>query len=62
MDTIMVGDLVEERGTDSGWWVVLELYRNTPGNGTAAKLALNHKPTCIAHCPVDRLTRVGSSR
>jgi len=58
----MVGDLVEVRGTDSGWWVVLELYRNTPENGAAAKLALNHKPTCITHCAVDRLTRVGSSR
>jgi hypothetical protein len=26
---ITVGDLVEEVGTDSGWWVVTEVFRNT---------------------------------
>ena len=25
---IKVGDLVEELGTDSGWWVVIEIFRN----------------------------------
>lgn len=59
---IKVGDLVEERGVDSGVWLVTELYRNTPRNTMAAKLVLPGKPNCVAHVSVDLLRRVGPRR
>jgi hypothetical protein len=59
---IKVGDLVEEQGTDSGVWLVTELYRNTPRNMIAAKLVLPGKPNCVTHVPVEKLRRVGPGR
>ena len=60
--TIKVGDLVEEAGTDSGVWLVTQLYRNTPRNTTAAKLAMPGKPNCVTHVSVESLRRVGPWR
>ena len=57
---ISVGDLVEEVGTDSGWWVVTEVFRNSPKKSFAAKLTLRHRPDCVTYCPVDRLQVVQS--
>lgn len=62
MNGIKVGDLVEEVGTDSGVWLVAEMYRNTLRKAFAAKLVLPGKPDCVTHCTVDRLTRVGPWR
>jgi hypothetical protein len=56
---ITVGDLVEEVGTDSGWWVVTEIFRNTLRQGFAAKLALKDRPDCVTFVPIDRLAKVG---
>lgn len=60
--TIKVGDLVEEAGTDSGVWLVTQLYRNTPGTGKAARLVLPGTPGFETHVAVDRLRRVGPWR
>lgn len=62
MNNIAVGDLVEEVGTDSGVWVVTEIYRNTPRKAFAAKLALPGVPNCTTHVGVERLRRVGPMR
>lgn len=62
MNNIAVGDLVEEVGTDSGVWVVTEIYRNTLRKAFAAKLALPGVPNCTTHVGVERLRRVGPMR
>lgn len=62
MSNIAVGDLVEEVGTDSGVWLVVEVYRNTPRKAFAAKLSLPGRPDCTAHVGVERLRRVGPRR
>lgn len=59
---IKVGDLVEERGTDSGVWLVTQLYRNTPRNTTAARLVLPGMPGVETHVSVENLRRVGPWR
>ena len=58
-NNVKVGDLVEEVGTDSGWWVVTEVFRNTLRKGFAAKLALQGRPDCTTFVPIDRLAKVG---
>ena len=57
---IKVGDLVEELGTDSGWWVVTEIFRNALRKGFAARLALQHRPDCVTYVPIEKLARVQS--
>ena len=59
---ITVGDLVEEVGTDSGWWVVTEVFRNALRKGFAAKLALQGRPDCVTFVPIDRLAKVEIGR
>ena len=58
-NNVKVGDLVEEVGTDSGWWVVTEVFRNTLRKGFAAKLSLKDRPDCVTFVPIDRLAKVG---
>ena len=63
MKNIRVGDLVEEVGTDSGVWVVTEVFRNTGlRQAFAAKLILLDRPDCVTYCEVDRLQVVQSHR
>ena len=59
MNNIKVGDLVEEIGTDSGHWRVVEVYRNTLRKAFAAKLELPGYPNCTTHVPVEKLVKVG---
>jgi len=59
-DSIKVGDMVEEMGTDSGWWVVTEVFRNSLRKGFAARLALHGKPECVTFVSIDRLAKVKS--
>jgi hypothetical protein len=59
MKNIKVGDLVEEVGTDSGHWRVVEVYRNTLRKAFAAKLELPGYPNCTTHVPVEKLVKVG---
>ena len=35
-----VGDMVEERGTDSGWWEIMELFPDNVTGKTVAKIKL----------------------
>ena len=62
MDTIKVGDLVEEVGTDSGTWLVVEVYKNTLRKTFAAKLVLPGNPQCTTHVSIEKLKRVGPWR
>lgn len=55
---IKVGDLVEETGTDSGHWQVVEVYKNTLRKTFAAKLALLGHPNCTTHVSIEKLTKV----
>jgi hypothetical protein len=55
---IKVGDLVEETGTDSGHWRVIEVYKNTLRKTFAAKLALPGYPNCTTHVSIEKLTKV----
>jgi hypothetical protein len=52
---IKVGDFVEVVGENSGWWVVTEIFRNTPRKTFAAKLVLPNNHDCVTYCEVDRL-------
>jgi len=56
-----VGDLVEEVGVDSGWWVVTEVYRNSLRKTFAVKLALHGRPDCVTHAAVEKLSLVKPS-
>ena len=62
MANIKVGDLVEETGTDSGVWLVTQLYRNTPGTGKAARLVLPGLPGVETHVSIEKLRRTGPWR
>ena len=62
MEAIKVGDLVEEVGTDSGTWLVVEVYKNTLRKTFAAKLVLPGKPQCTTHVSIEKLKRVGPWR
>ena len=62
MSNIAVGDPVEEVDTDSGLWVVVEVYRNTLSKALVAKLSLPGRPDCTTHVGVERLRRVGPWR
>jgi len=59
MNNIKVGDLVEEIGTDSGHWRVVEVYRNTLWKPSVAKLELPGYPNCTTHVAVEKLAKVG---
>jgi hypothetical protein len=59
MKNIKVGDLVEEIGTDSGHWRVVEVYRNTLRKTFAAKLELPGYPNCTTHVAIEKLAKVG---
>lgn len=59
MSNIKVGDLVEEVGTDSGAWRVVEVYRNTLRKAFAAKLELPGYPNCTTHVAVEKLAKLG---
>ena len=63
-NAIKAGDQVEEVGTDSGVWLVTNLYRESPlfQRKAFAQLVLPGKPNCTAHVPLDRLVRVGPWR
>lgn len=61
---LKVGDKVEEKGTDSGWWEVLELIPDNRTGKTVAKLQMfqpvgGKKP--ITHVTTDKLTKVRES-
>lgn len=59
MKNIKVGDLVEEIGTDSGHWRVVEVYKNTRVPTTVAKLELPGHPNCTTHVAIEMLAKVG---
>ena len=59
MKNIKVGDLVEEIGTDSGAWRVVEVYKNTLRKTFAAKLELPGYPNCTTHVAIEMLAKVG---
>ena len=59
MKNIKVGDLVEEIGTDSGAWRVVEVYKNTLRKTFAAKLELPGHPNCTTHVAIEKLAKVG---
>lgn len=59
-----VGDMVEEKGTDSGWWEILELIPDNRTGKTVAKLQMfqpvgGKKP--ITHVTTDKLAKVRES-
>jgi hypothetical protein len=61
---LKVGDKVEEKGTDSGWWEVLELIPDNRTGKTVAKLQMfqpvgGRKP--ITHVTTDKLSKVRES-
>ncbi len=61
---LKVGDKVEEKGTDSGWWEVLELIPDNRTGKTVAKLQMfqpmgGKKP--ITHVTTDKLAKVRES-
>jgi len=61
---LQVGDKVTEKGTDSGWWEVLELIPDNRTGKTVAKLQMfqpvgGKKP--ITHVTTDKLAKVRES-
>lgn len=56
-----VGDKVEEKGTDSGWWEILELIPDNRTGKTSAKLKMftpSGGRTTTTYVNTDRLTKV----
>jgi len=59
-----VGDKVEEKGTDSGWWEILELIPDNRTGKTVAKLKMftpSGGRTTTTHVNTDKLTKVRES-
>ena len=59
-----VGDKVEEKGTDSGWWEIQELIPDNRTGKTVAKLKMftpSGGRTTTTHVNTDKLTRVRES-
>ena len=61
---LQVGDKVTEKGTDSGWWEVLEIFPDNRTGKTVAKLQMfqpvgGKKP--ITHVTTDKLAKVRES-
>jgi len=59
-----VGDKVEEKGTDSGWWEILELIPDNRTGKTAAKLKMfspSGGRTTTTYVNTDKLTKVRES-
>ena len=59
-----VGDKVEEKGTDSGWWEILELIPDKRAGKTAAKLKMFSPTggrTTTTYVNTDKLTKVRES-
>lgn len=59
-----VGDKVEEKGTDSGWWEILELIPDNRAGKTVAKLKMftpSGGRTTTTHVNTDKLTKVRES-
>ena len=61
---LQVGDKVTEKGTDSGWWEVLELIPDNRTGKTVAKLQMFQPVggrTPITHVTTDKLAKVRES-
>jgi hypothetical protein len=59
-----VGDKVEEKGTDSGWWEILELIPDNRTGKTSAKLKMftpSGGRTTTTYVNTDKLTKVRES-
>jgi hypothetical protein len=59
-----VGDMVEEKGTDSGWWEILELIPDNRTGKTSAKLKMftpSGGRTTTTYVNTDKLTKVRES-
>ena len=59
-----VGDKVKEKGTDSGWWEILELIPDNRIGKTVAKLKMftpSGGRTTTTHVNTDKLTKVRES-
>jgi len=59
-----VGDKVEEKGTDSGWWEILELIPDNRTGKTAEKLKMftpSGGRTTTTYVNTDKLTKVRES-
>lgn len=56
-----VGDMIEEKGTDSGWWEILELIPDKRTGKTVAKLKMFQPAggrTPVTYVNTDRLRKV----
>ena len=52
---IRVGDVVEETGTDSGLWVVAEVFPVTRTSPAFSRVTLRGRPDVVAYVNNDRL-------
>lgn len=59
MKNAVIGDTVEETGTDSGHWIVAEVFPMTRTNHASfARIVCKDHPGVEAYVALDRLSRV----